>query len=464
MATLEALWRAQRAACLEHGASTGQQRREALARLAQAVRDDQELLVAAVAHDFGCRPAEETRLLELLPLLDAIRHARRHLRRWMRPRRAATNWQFLPSKARVLYQPLGVVGIIGAWNYPILLTLSPLVDALAAGNRVMLKPSELAPATAAALAALIARTFPPEQVTVVQGDAEVAAAFSALPFDHLLFTGSSRVARQVLHAAADRLTPVTLELGGKSPALVHASFALDQAADRICTAKFWNAGQTCVAPDHVWVPTALLPLFAECAVTAIRRRWPQGVDQADYTHLINNAAATRQRELLDDALAHGARALWPVGEWGEGRALPPVLLLGCTTGMRVMQEEIFGPILPLCGYDELDQALTQLAAPPHPLALYYFDRDRTRVEAVLARTRSGGVTVNDCLFHLAQHDLPFGGVGASGMGAYHGEAGFRRFSHARAVLWQSEATARLLGLFKPPYRRLGRRLVDWLLR
>ncbi|TJZ73577.1 aldehyde dehydrogenase family protein [Chitiniphilus eburneus] len=460
---LEQRFQAQHTAFGQGAAASCQQRRAALAALGRALRAQQDALVAAVNADFGRRPAAETQLLELVPLLDAIRHARKHLHRWMRPRRVAVNGLFRPGRARVLYQPLGVVGIIGAWNYPILLTLSPLVDALAAGNHVMLKPSELAPATAAAIRALIEQVFPPEQVAVIEGGADIAAAFGALPFDHLLFTGSARIARQVLHAAADNLTPVTLELGGKSPALVHASFPMQEAADRICTAKFWNAGQTCVAPDHVLLPETHAAEFLEAAGAVLRLRWPQAADNDDYAHLINDAAAIRLRELLDDALALGARALYPVGEDCRGRAFAPVLLLDCTVDMRVMREEIFGPILPILTYRTPEDALALLAAQPHPLAFYYFDRDRARVDRVLANTASGGVTINDCMFHLAQHNLPFGGVGPSGMGAYHGEDGFRRFSHARGVLLQSRWVAWTMGVFKPPYRPLGRRLVQWLL-
>ncbi len=420
----------------------------------------------AISADFGNRSPVETRLLEIFPLVDEIRHIKRRLKRWMRPRFAAANWQFLPSRARILYQPLGVVGVVGAWNYPVLLTLSPLANALAAGNRVMIKPSEAAPRTAETLRRMIGEIFGEDHVRVLTGGADLSQAFAALPFDHLIFTGSGKVGRLVMKAAADNLTPVTLELGGKSPALIHASYPLDLAADRICSAKLWNGGQTCVAPDYVLVPSDKVGEFVTHAVKIIARRYPR-LCSADYTRLIDRRAWHRMRMLVEDAQAKGARvqSVDPAGETpgDDDRAFPPTLITGVDDSMLVMQEEIFGPILPVLGYSTLDEAIAMVNARPRPLALYYFDQDRGRIDQVLARTVSGGVTVNDCVFHLVQHRLPFGGVGPSGMGAYHGFDGFRTFSKKKGVLLQSRLAATVLGLLKPPYGFWARRIASLLI-
>ncbi len=433
--------------------------------LADVVRRHERALVDAISSDFGQRAAQETRILEWMPLLDEIRHIRARLPRWMRPERVAANWTFLPSRARIVSQPLGVVGVIGAWNYPLLLNLSPLANALGAGNHVMIKPSERAPATAELLRRMIAETFPATQVHVVTGGPDVSAAFSALPFDHLLFTGSTATGRKVMQAAAENLTPVTLELGGKSPALVHAEFPIDEAADRIIGAKLWNGGQTCVAPDYALVPRDRLDAFADAAIPVIRRRWPEAARNPDYTHMIDARAWQRMQGMVDDARDQGARVLQPQPmESAKGAgAFPPTLVLDVTPAMSVMQEEIFGPVLPVIGYDRLEDAMAQIRAGDRPLAMYYFDHDRRRVEQVLAGTHAGGVTLNDCIFHLAQHRLPFGGIGASGMGAYHGIDGFRTFSHRKAVLAQSAITARMLGhLVRPPYGPMTDRLVRFM--
>jgi len=435
-------------------------RMQALASLLDAVLAQQETLCAAVDADFGGRAREETRLLELFPLVDEIRYVRRRIRRWMRDQPVRANWQFLPSRARIVTQPLGVVGILGAWNYPLLLTLSPLVNALSAGNHVLLKPSESAPHTAKALQHLLAAIFPPDYVAVVLGGRELAGQFSALPFDHLLFTGSGSVARSVMRVAADHLTPVTLELGGKSPALVHASFPMRTAADRICSAKFWNAGQTCVAPDYALVPAARLDEFVQACLAAIALRFPRAASSPAYTHMISAAAHARMAALVADARATGATVHESEPPQPGSTAYPPTLIVRPGPAARVLAEEIFGPLLPIVPYDSLDEALTYINARPRPLALYYFDRDRARIRRVLRQTTSGGVTVNDCIFHLPQHRLPFGGVGPSGMGAYHGHDGFLTFSKRKGVLLQSPLTASVLArAFKPPYTRLTTRLL-----
>ncbi|WP_064736095.1 coniferyl aldehyde dehydrogenase [Azohydromonas australica] len=444
------------------------QRMQALDALLNSVLEHEEPLTEALHADFGHRSSQETRLLEIVPLVDEIRYLRRHLRRWMRPRPVRVNWQFLPSRARILFQPLGVVGVIGAWNYPVLLSLLPLANALAAGNRVMVKPSEMAPATAGVIERMLCEAFAEDHVAVVSGGTETAAAFAALPFDHLLFTGSGRVGKLVMKAAAENLTPVTLELGGKSPALVHESYPTHVAADRICSAKFWNAGQTCIAPDHVLVPSRRMDEFVRDAVEVVSRRYAHPLSSGDYTCMVNEAGLERMRSLVDDARAQGATIVQinPANELPipGRRAFPPTLVLDVKASMRVMQEEIFGPVLPIVGYGALDEAIAMINAQPRPLALYYFDQDRARIDHVLEHTVSGGAVVNDCMFHLPQHGLPFGGVGPSGMGAYHGFDGFQTFSKKKGVLLQHAwAGAALARLTKPPYDAWTDRLISFLI-
>jgi coniferyl-aldehyde dehydrogenase len=437
----------------------------ALRALLKAVRAQREEFVEAISKDFGGRARQETLLLEVFPLVDNIQHAIRHLPQWLRPRPAAAGWQFLPGRARVIYQPLGVVGVIGAWNYPLLLSLSPLVGALAAGNHVMLKPSELAPRTADLMARLISDLFPDDYVTVATGGPETGAAFAALPFDHLLFTGSTRVGKLVMRSASEHLTPVTLELGGKSPALVHPDFPAKTAAARIMAGKLYNAGQTCIAPDYALVEAGAREEFVRRASQAATTMYPRLEDNPDFTRIVNREHYRRLRGLVTDALSKGAEAmeLNPAGEAvnEENRVFPPTLLWNVSDKMAVMQEEIFGPVLPVATYRSLDEAIEYVNARPRPLALYYFDYNSKRVESVLARTTSGGVTVNDTILHIAQNDLPFGGVGPSGMGSYHGFDGFLTFSKKKGVFLQSRFTT--LGMLRPPYGALVRRVTDLLI-
>lgn len=445
-----------------------EKRLEALNGLHQSVLNHQDEAIEAVNSDFGHRATAETRILELFPLIDEIRFAKRHLRGWMRARSVAANWQFRPGRARIVFQPLGVVGVIGAWNYPVLLTLSPLVNALAAGNHVMVKPSELAPRTAEVVQRIVSEAFPEEYVAVIEGDKEVASAFSELPFDHLLFTGSAGVGKLVMKAAAENLTPVALELGGKSPALVHESYSMATAADRICSAKFWNAGQTCIAPDYALVPLNKVDEFIAGCEAAIARRFPGAASNADYTHMISGSAWERMRELVEDARSRGARVVQAYeiedGGGAGNRSFPPTLIVDAGNSMRVMQEEIFGPVLPLVTYSSFEEALKFINARPRPLALYYFDGDRSRVRDVLERTTSGGAAINDCIFQFVQHRLPFGGVGPSGMGSYHGFDGFKTFSKKKGVFVQSAVGGSVLEkLLKPPYTRRTDRAIRFLI-
>ena len=380
----------------------------------------------------------------------------------MEPRRAPTAWTYLPGSNRIVYQPLGVIGIISAWNYPLLVTLSPLIGALAAGNRTILKPSEIAPRTAAALAAMIAEAYPSDQVHTVNGGADLAARFAGLPFDHIVFTGSTRVGKVIMREASENLTPVTLELGGKSPAIIHESYPLATAVNRIVGGKLLNAGQTCIAPDYVLAPRARVDAFVEGALALMKRLYPKLAAGTDYTRIINGNHYHRLAGYLADAASKGAvlHRHHPSGEAcnEENRVLAPTILTGVNDAMTVMQDEIFGPILPVIPYGSIEDAIDFVNARPRPLALYYFDNNRKRADTILSRTCSGGVTLNGVILHIAQNDLPFGGIGPSGMGSYHGFDGFERFSHKKAVHTQGRIAA--LDLFRPPYTSRIRRFID----
>ena len=428
-------------------------RRDRLQRLLRIIVDDEAELCTAVTRDFGHRATQETRLTELYIVASGIRHALRYLHVWMRPQRVATPVQLMPGRSRIVRQPKGVIGVISPWNYPIQLALAPAIGALAAGNRVLLKPSELTPATSALLKQRIAQRFREDEFAVVTGDAAVGAAFASQPFDHLFFTGSTAVGRRIAQAAADNLTPVTLELGGKSPALVDADADLALIAPRLAVGKLLNAGQTCIAPDYALVPEALLERFIAAVRDAVARLYPSFIDNRDYTSIVNASHHARLVALLDDARALGARIvpLGPPNEFPEpgSRKLEPALVVNATPDMKIMQEEIFGPLLPVETYASFDEAIARLNARPHPLAFYYFGSSALRRERVLRETLAGGVTVNDTLWHFAHEGLPFGGVGASGIGAYHGERSFLTFSHEKAVFRQPRAAA--AKLLYPPY-------------
>lgn len=434
-----------------------------LDRLAALVSGAREAFAEAIAADFGHRARQETLLLEVFPSLEGIRHARRHLAAWMRPRRRPVSLWFQPGRAELRPQPLGVIGIIVPWNYPLYLAVGPLTAALAAGNRALVKMSEFTPATSALFARLVAEHFAPDEVAVVEGDASVAEAFSRLPFDHLLFTGSTAVGRQVMRAAAEHLTPVTLELGGKSPAIVAPGYPLDKAAARILAGKCLNAGQTCIAPDYVLLPAGSERAFVAAARAVVARTYPDW-SRGDYSAIASDRHYARLQGLLDEARAWGAEILPLSTEPADpaSRRMPPVAVLGAAPSLRLLQEELFGPILPLIPVPDLDAAIDWVNARPRPLALYVFDDDRKRVDRVLARTVSGGVTVNDTLLHIAQDALPFGGVGPSGMGQYHGQAGFETCSRIKPVFRQARFNA--LGLFDPPYGARFERLIRMLLR
>lgn len=466
-AALKNLLEAQRAACLRDGPPTAVQRKETLGRLRGLLIDHQAEIATSIDQDFGHRSRHETLLGEIFVTAESIKHSLRHVKGWMKPERRSVPFQFWPARAQVLYQPLGVVGIISPWNYPVSLAITPLASALAAGNRVMLKPSEFTPATSALLARLFGEAFPAEQIAVVTGGTDVGAAFSALPFDHLFFTGGTATGRLVMRAASENLVPVTLELGGKSPALVDASYSLQRAARSIAQGKLFNAGQTCIAPDYVLLPAAAAGRFAALYADEVKRLYPALINNPDYTAIINQRHHDRLRAMVDDARRKGANVIEinPAQEdltAQAGRKLAPTLLLGVTDDMTAMQQEIFGPVLPVKTYGDLDEAVAYINAHPRPLALYYFGSDSSRQQKVLAGTTAGGVTINDTLLHYVPEDLPFGGVGPSGMGAYHGHDGFRTFSHQKAVLRQARFNSS--GLIRPPYGKLVERMIAMLMR
>ena len=451
------LFHAQRQAYAAHPMPPAAQRQQWLKALGDVLNSERQALIAAISEDFSNRSADETLLAELMPSLHGIHYASRHLKAWMKPSRRKVGLAFQPASAKVVYQPLGVVGVIVPWNYPLYLAIGPLVGALAAGNRVMLKLSEATPATGQLLKTLLARVFPQDLVCVVLGEAEVGMAFSRLPFDHLLFTGATSIGKHVMRAAAENLTPVTLELGGKSPAIVSSDVPLKDAAERIAFGKTLNAGQTCVAPDYVLVPQERVGSFVEAYRQAVRGFYPTLVDNPDYTAIINDRQLNRLNGYISDATSKGA-LLVPLFEQNQGRRLGHSVLLNVNDEMTVMQDEIFGPLLPIVPYSGLDQAFAYINQRPRPLALYYFGYDKAEQQRVLQETHSGGVCLNDTLLHVAQDDMPFGGIGPSGMGQYHGHEGFLTFSKAKGVLIKQRLNA--AKLIYPPYGKSIQKLIQ----
>ncbi|MEO0619531.1 MAG: coniferyl aldehyde dehydrogenase [Pseudomonadota bacterium] len=459
--TLSASWEAelQTAFAKIHDATRAEKmpdaalRRDRLARLNNALLDHSERLIAAVDADFGGRSSAETQLAEIYPVLDGIRYQRKHLSKWMKTRSRSTPLMLQPAKVELQIQPLGVVGIVVPWNFPIMLGFSPLVGALAAGNRAMIKTSEFAPRTGDAVAALIDDAFAPDEVSVVQGGVEVARAFTSLAFDHLVFTGSTAVGRKVMAAAAENLTPVTLELGGKSPAIVHHTYDTQEAAKRIAFSKGMNAGQICVAPDYVLCPRNKVDAFAEAFEQAFSSNYPTLLDNADYTSIITNNQHARLQKWLADARSKGATVteINPAEEDFSGsRKTPMYIVRDGSDEMTLMQEEIFGPILPIVPYDTLDDAIAYVNERARPLALYYFDSDAARANQVLAETHSGGACINDTLSQVVAEAVPFGGIGPSGMGHYHGPEGFLNFSKQKAVVRRGSIYP--LNWIGPPWR------------
>ena len=457
LAELERLFKAQRAAYAANPMPPAAQRQQWLKALSDLLSNERQALIKAISSDFSHRSADETLLAELMPSLHGIHYASRHLKGWMKASRRKVGMAFQPASAKVVYQPLGVVGVIVPWNYPLYLAVGPLVGALAAGNRVMLKLSESTPATGLLLKELLARIFPEDLVCVVLGEADIGVAFSRLRFDHLLFTGATSIGKHVMRAAAENLTPVTLELGGKSPAIVSRDVPLKDAAERIAFGKTLNAGQTCVAPDYVLVPEDRVGAFVEAYRQAVQGFYPTLIDNPDYTAIINERQLARLNGYVSDATSKGA-LLIPLFEQAQGRRMPHSVLLNVSDEMTVMQDEIFGPLLPIVPYQDLEQAFAYINQRPRPLALYYFGYDKREQNRVLHETHSGGVCLNDTLLHVAQDDMPFGGIGASGMGHYHGHEGFLTFSKAKGVLIKQRFNA--ARLIYPPYGTSIQKLIQ----
>ncbi|MCW5298488.1 coniferyl aldehyde dehydrogenase [Herbaspirillum lusitanum] len=449
-------------------ATPWEERQDRLQRLRQLLLRHRDDIAAAISADFGNRSQHETQFLEVFTSLQAIDHALAHGKHWMQPQvRPAAIW-FKPAGNRLLPQPLGVVGIVTPWNYPLLLTIGPLACALAAGNLAMIKLSENTPAFGELFDRLIRQSFSEDEIIVINGGVDLSREFCALAFDHLIFTGSTAVGREVMRIASERLTPVTLELGGKSPAIIAADADFKHAVARIMNGKLLNAGQTCIAPDYVLLPRGRERDFVDAARAVVARMYPALNDERmaidDYTSIVNERHFTRLQALLDDAREGGATVekLTTHTPHPSTRLLPPMALTQVAPEARILQEEIFGPLLPLVTYEHLDEAIAFVNARPRPLALYVFAKSDTAIDQVLLQTVAGGVTVNDTLLHIAQENLPFGGVGASGMGAYHGEEGFRRFSHMKPVFTQSRFN--VMRLFNPPYGRLFSLLMKFLIR
>ena len=447
----------QKAAHLRDGAPSYKQRLEWINTAIALLVENSEALCDALAEDFGHRSKDQSAFTDVVSSISAMKHARKHLRQWMRPERRGVEFPFglLGARNEIRYQPKGVVGVVAPWNFPVGMVFTPLAGIFAAGNRAMIKPSEFSPKTSALMADLIGKAYDPDVAQVFTGEAEVGADFTSLAFDHIIFTGSTNVGRHVMRAAAENLTPVTLELGGKSPALVGRSADIQKAANRIMHGKVLNAGQICIAPDWVLVPEGKENAFVEASRQAVATMFPTGLKHNDdYTSVVNQRHYDRLQGLADDAREKGGEiiAFNPVNEDFSQQShhkMPPHIILNPTDDMRVMQEEIFGPLMPVKTYKDTTEAVADINNRPRPLALYYFGEDKAERDYVINSTTAGGVTVNDTIFHVAQEELPFGGVGPSGMGAYHGLEGFRTFSHAKAVHFQTGLE--LIKMLRPPY-------------
>ena len=449
----------QREAQLKDSAPPAELRIDRLNRCIGLLVDRRRDIEAALTADFGARSPTVTAFADVASSIGPLKHARDHVRRWIRTERRSTTPRilgFLGAKAEIRYQPKGVVGVISPWNFPVNLTFTPLAGILAAGNRAMIKPSETTPATSELLKQMFAGAFDESEIAVVTGGPEVGQAFSSLPFDHLVFTGATSIGRHVMRAAAENLVPVTLELGGKSPVVIGRSAELSVAAARIMNGKTLNAGQICLAPDYVLAPADRLPDFVAAAKSSVGQMFPSIRESPDYTAIVTDRHYARLMDYLDDARAKGAEIV-EINPGSEDlrqqphRRIAPTLILNPTDDMKVMQEEIFGPLLPVKAYRDVQEAVDYINAHDRPLGLYYFGSDAAERDRVLDGTTSGGVTVNDVVMHVAQEELPFGGIGPAGMGAYHGHDGFREFSHRKSIYHQIKWDLAPLRMLRPPY-------------
>jgi len=456
----------QRRAHLKDGPLSAEKRIEWLDRAIGLLVGHKDAIADALREDFGHRSVHATLLTDVSGSIAPLKHAKENLRKWMKREKRKVSpaiLGLLGAKAYVEYQPKGTIGIISPWNFPVNLTFTPLAGVFAAGNRAMIKPSEFTPRSSELMARMFATAFDETEVAVFTGGAEVGAAFARLPFDHLLFTGATSIAYHVMKAAAENLVPTTLELGGKSPVIVGESADMALAAKRVMMGKTLNAGQICLAPDYVMVPQSKAGEFVGAAAASISAMFPTLKDNPDYTSVINQRHYVRLNGYLDDAKAKGAEIveLNPAKEDFRQQPyhkIPPTLVLNPTDDMEIMKDEIFGPLLPVKTYTHVNEAIGYVNAHARPLGLYYFGKDSTEQEEVLTRTTSGGVSVNDVVMHVSMEDLPFGGIGPSGMGAYHGIDGFRTFSHAKAVFQQSGRD--LTAMMRPPYGATIQKMLD----
>lgn len=455
---LRTLLQAQRAAFQAELPVSAEVRRDRLTRAIRMLVENAEAFCGALSDDFGHRSREQSMITDVIASVRTLKHARKQVARWMRAERRPLQFPLglLGAKAEVRYQPKGVVGVIAPWNFPVNLAMGPLAGVLAAGNRAMVKTSEFTPRTAALFEELVERYFKPSELVFVSGGPEVGREFSSLPFDHLIFTGATPIGRHILHAAADNLTPVTLELGGKSPTIIGRSADIAQATERVAIGKMMNAGQICLAPDYLLVPEEKEDAVVAGLRSAASALYPRLLDNPDYTAVVNERHHVRLQGYIEDARAKGGEVIEinPAGEnfaASNGTKMPLTIIRNPTDDMAVMQDEIFGPVLPIKRYRRIEEAIDFVNGRDRPLGLYYFGTDSAEERQVLGRTISGGATVNDVIFHISAEELPFGGIGPSGMGAYHGFEGFKTFSHARAVYRQPKIDIAKLAGFKPPY-------------
>ena len=447
----------QKAAHLRDGIPSAETRIEWMDKAIDLLITHQDELCRAVADDFGHRSLDQTRMTDIAAGVSSLKYAKKHVRKWMRPEKRKPEFPLglLGAKAELQYQPKGVVGAISPWNFPIGLTFTPLGGIFAAGNRCMIKPSEFTEATSELMKTLFAKYFTAEEIAVCTGGPDVGAAFSQLPFDHLLFTGATSVARHVMRAAADNLVPLTLELGGKSPVVLGKSADMQKAANRIMAGKTMNAGQICLAPDYAFIPDGKADAFISAATASVQTMFPEGLkDSPDYTSMVNQRHYDRVKGYIEEARDKGAQVVEinPTGEnfsQQEHRKIPPHIIVNPSEDLGVMKDEIFGPILPVKTYTQTQDAVDYINSRPRPLGLYVFGEDTSERESILNNTTAGGVTINDVIMHIAQEELPFGGIGDSGMGSYHGPEGFKEFSHKKSVYKQ--INSEMLAMMRPPY-------------
>lgn len=458
MADVKAILAKQRAAFMGELPVTAARRKDRLSRAIAMIEANGARFCDALSEDFGHRSREQSMITDIAASITPLKHARSHVDKWMRDERRPVLFPLglLGAKGRIEYQPKGVVGVISPWNFPVNLVMGPLAGIFAAGNRAMVKTSEFTPTVAALFEEVVPQFFDDSELAFVSGGPDVGKAFASLPFDHLIFTGATGIAKHILHAAADNLVPVTLELGGKSPVILGKGADVAKATERVAMGKMLNAGQICLAPDYMMVREDQEAATVEGLKSAASAMYPTLLANPDYTAIINDRHHQRLSDWIDDARDKGAEVITvnPGDEDFAGsnsRKMPLTILRGVTDDMTVMQEEIFGPILPVRTYAGIDNAIGEVNRRDRPLALYYFGPDAQERRRLLDRTISGGVTLDDVIFHVSQEELPFGGIGPSGMGSYHGHDGFRTFSHARSVFQQSKLDVAKLGGLKPPY-------------